>query len=248
MPTQPTAINIPLGIGFYTTSEAAQLVRMPAQKIRRWLSGHNYKIGDELRSMPALWAPQLPKFDNHQELGFRDLVELRFVNAFVKQGLGLSTIRRCLNYARDCIADEHPFSTRQFRTDGRTIFFDFVEQANAVAATSNDNQSDDELRSLLDLKHRQFVFRNVVSQTFKDLDFDERIVTRWRLLAGKDSIVIDPRRAFGQPIAAGTGTPTVALDQAVKAEGSVSRVAFLFDLPLQVVRDAMKFEAELRAA
>ena len=119
MLSRPAAINIPLGIGFYTIAEAARLVRIPAPKVRRWLSGYDYKIDGELRHMPRLWTPQLPKLDNHQELGFRDLVELRFVHAFIEQGLGLRTIRRCMNYARNCIADDHPFSTRQFRTDGR---------------------------------------------------------------------------------------------------------------------------------
>ena len=40
---------------------------------------------------------------------------------FVKAGLGLQTIRLCLAYARECVSDPRPFSTRRFQTDGRTI-------------------------------------------------------------------------------------------------------------------------------
>ena len=80
------------------------------------------------------------------------------------------------------------------------------------------------------------------------LDIEGDIVVRWRPFQGRDSIVIDPRRAFGQPIAAISGVPTVALAEAVTAEGSTERVARLYEVPVAVVRDAVRFEASLQAA
>jgi hypothetical protein len=44
------------------------------------------------------------------------------------------------------------------------------------------------------------------------------------------------------------GVPTVVLSDAVKAEGSIDRVAHLFEVPAAVVRDAVKFEEYLLAA
>jgi uncharacterized protein (DUF433 family) len=73
-------------------------------------------------------------------------------------------------------------------------------------------------------------------------------VTRWRPYGGRQSIVVDPTRAFGQPIAAIAGIPTVTLADAVEAERSVARVAYLFQVSPSVVRDAVQFQKTLLAA
>jgi uncharacterized protein (DUF433 family) len=146
----------------------------------------------------------------------------------------LKTIRYCLEYARECVNDDRPFSTRRFQTDGRTIFLDSLKGSGES--------------ELLDLRNHQYVLKQVIERTFKDLDVSKDTVTRWRPFGGKKSIVIDPQRAFGQPIATDHGVPTVAIADAVKAEGSVKRVSQLFDVPVSVVRDAVNFEKSLLAA
>lgn len=225
---------VPLGIGYYSVSEAARLLEMPARTINRWLGGYSYSNRGMPSAMEPLWIPQLPKVDSHIELGFRDLIELRFVHAFVKAGLGLYTIRRCLAYARECVDDPRPFSTRRFRTDGRTIFLDTLSKSGS--------------NELLDLKQHQYVLGKVIENSFKDLDIDNATVARWRPFNGKASIVIDPTRAFGQPIAATFGVTTTSLADAVAAEGSTGRVAYLFEVSSSVVRDAVNFEKRLQLA
>jgi uncharacterized protein (DUF433 family) len=224
---------VPVGIGYYTVPEAARLLQMHARTINRWLGGYVYSDHGAKVAMAPLWTPQLPHLSGHLELGFRDLIELRFVNAFVKAGLGLNTIRRCLDYARECVSDERPFSTRRFRTDGQTIFLDTLTQSGNS--------------ELLDLKENQYVLARVIQSSFKDLDIDSATVTRWRPFNGKRTIVIDPTRAFGQPIASKSGVPTAALADAVKAEGSIERVAYLFEVSRDIVRDAVSFEKRLAA-
>jgi uncharacterized protein (DUF433 family) len=241
--------EIPLGIGYYTVPEAARLLRIPPVNIRRWLGGYSFVTREGAhREMLPLWTPQLPAHERQIELGFRDLIELRFVSAFLDSGLRISTIRRCLVEARRIVGDQRPFSTRRFRTDGKTIFVELVAQ---IHESANDNPTDfstEELKGLIDLKNQQYVFRDVVTQTFRDLDLDEDTVVRWRPFRSKSSIVIDPKRAFGQPIAAEAGVPTSTLADAVSAEGSERRVASLFNVPRTVVHDAVLFENGLAAA
>jgi uncharacterized protein (DUF433 family) len=172
--------------------------------------------------------------DGRLEIGFRDLIELRFVKAFVEAGVGLKAIRNCLVHARDVVADPRPFATSRFLTDGRTIFLESVRESGEP--------------ELLDLKSQQFVFARVIDRTFRDLDIESDAVVRWRPYRGKDTIVVDPERAFGQPIAAESGVPTVVLSDALEAEGSFDRVGRLFEVPVAVVRDAVRFEALLNAA
>lgn len=228
--------TIPLGIGSYSVAEAGRLLRVPARTIRRWLGGYAFQTATTTAptTMPPLWQPQILGENGTFELGFRDLIELRFVAAFVDAGVGLLAIRNCLDYARQCVQDDRPFSTRRFQTDGRSIFLDSQRASGET--------------ELLDLKQRQYAIRDVIVRTFKDLDVEDDAVARWRPHRGKPSIVIDPARSFGQPIVARAGVPTVILAEAVQAEGSVDRVAALFEVSVAEVADAVAFEASLLAA
>src|SRR5690606_5900693 len=117
------------GVGSYTVSEAARLIGTSAINISRWMKGYTYRRKEVEHRISPLWSSQWPIVDSHLEIGFRDLIELRFVYAFVEAGVGLLAIRNCLEYARECVADERPFSTRRFQTDGRTIFLESIERS-----------------------------------------------------------------------------------------------------------------------
>ena len=162
------------------------------------------------------------------------MIELRFVGVFTGIGLDLRTVRAFLEAARSAIDSDRPFSSGRFRTDGKRIFLELT--------TGMDDPA------LLDLKNRQYVFPKIIEQTFRDLDLEDDLVVRWRPWKGKDSIVIDPQRSFGQPVAAAFGVPTIVLAEAVEAEGSVARVAALYEVDAAVVRDAVAFHKELAAA
>jgi len=223
-----------VGVGLYSLADAAQLLKAPPRSIRRWMDGYDYKQKENIHHVAPLWVPDIPKIDDQIELSFRDLIELRFVRAFLEKGIGLKAVRNCLEYARQCMHTGRPFSSGRFRTDGRTIFLESLEAAAEP--------------KLLDLKEKQYVFKQVLEQSFKDLDLEGDIVTRWRPYRGKDSIVVDPLRSFGQPLASKSGVPTIVLAEAVKAEGSMARVAAMYEVEKSVVQDAVKFHQELIAA
>ena len=225
---------VPIGVGFYTVPEAARLLKIPARNINRWLGGYSHRHKGVNVLIAPLWIPQLPRIDGHIEIGFRDLIELRFIQALIKAGLGLKSIRHCIDDARRCVADDRPFSTRRFQTDGRSIFLDTIRQ-------SGDSE-------LLDLKKNQYVLKQIIERSFKDLDIEDDTVARWRPFHGKETIIVDPARAFGQPIAGEYGVSTIALADAVVAEGSIERVAEIYEVSAAVVRDAVKFEDYLMAA
>lgn len=225
---------VPLGVGYYTAPEVARLLRIPAKNINRWLGGYEFNTGVREIEMAPLWQPQLPRGEKHLELGFRDLIELRFVKAFLDAGVSLRTIRICIKLARSYADDDRPLSTRQFKTDGKTIFLESL--------------ADSDEGSLLYLKRRQYVIKQVIERTFKDLDIEDDAVARWRPFNGKASIVIDPKRSFGQPVVSRYGVPTVVLAEAVKAERSEDKVAYLYSVSSSAVRDAVAFEQSLHAA
>jgi len=137
-----------IGIGLYTAGEAERLVKVPAQRIRRWLLGYAYRQDGESRRAEPLWRPQLPRIGREVELGFRDLVELKFVDAFANAGFSLQAIRLALSLARSRVGDSHPFSTARFRTDGNSVFLQALDEAGE--------------RTLLDVCRGQYAFNRIV--------------------------------------------------------------------------------------
>lgn len=204
------------------------MIGMGAQTLRRWLAGYEH---DRKHEVP-LWRPQ---YDAEHEgkvlLGFRDLVEARIVNALRAKRIGLPTIRLCLERARAIVGDARPFSTSQFKTDGKTIFLQITQGLDEP--------------ELIDLKRKQGVFNRVVAPSLSGVDFGPEGAERWWLLPGRKSLVADPRYAFGQPIIAEYGITTERVYQSFQAEGSEQAVARLFDIRPRLVRDAVRYEQQL---
>jgi len=215
-------------VGAYTLTEAGRLLGVAPSTLRRWLFGYSYDHHGPLTQQEPLWRPEYGADQDEPLLGFRDLIEARIVRGLRKLNIGLPTIRECLRRAGELVKDDHPFSTRSFKTNGRRIFLDQMYEPDGGI--------------LLDLKLRQLVFREIVEPSFVDLDFDTDTASRWWLLPHKKTIVIDPARSFGQPIVAENGVPTARIAQAVEAEGSLDRVARLFEMKPAVVRDALAYE------
>ena len=231
-----------LGRGVYGAGDALRLLNfhptMPSraisrQTVTRWLRGYDFNVKGEPHHSGPLWTPDYANDDELVELSFRDLIELRFVKAFRDAGVGLQTIRQCFERAVDLVNDDRPFSTRQFRTDGRTIFLDITKGLQDGA--------------LVDLKQRQTAFHSFVAPSFKDLEFDAEVVARWFPLRSSRTVMVDPTFSFGRPITADGHVPTEILALAVRVEGSIERVARYYEVSPGSVRDAVAFETKLAA-
>jgi uncharacterized protein (DUF433 family) len=227
-----------LSIGLYSVPEASRLVNVPARSIRRWLFGylhsHTNKSGKQSSLSPPLWEPQY-KADDFSEkvIGFRDLMEIRFVSAFVGAGLPLAVVRQCLETARNNYG-EYPLSTRRFGTDGKTIFHD------AVGAHAE----------LFDLRKRQYAFGQVIRPSlYAGIEYQGSVALRWfPETRSQKNIVIDPELGFGKPALIESGVPTSTLYASFLIEDkSTARVARIFELPKAQVEAAIKFEEKLAA-
>ena len=222
-----------IGTGIYTIPEAARLSVIASARVRRWVQG---SAGEKGR--PALWHPQLHDSSSRVvNIGFRDLMEIRFVNVFLKLGLSFHVIRIALDYAKNDLRVEYPFSTQKFQTDGKRIFTELA------------NQTRDKV--LLDLKSREYGSYEVLKQSLYDgLEFGEDSqIARWKPDPVRyPTIILDPQIAFGAPIIKGTGLRTSAMFESAKAEGSVKRTAEIYDVSAIAVQEAVDFEIARHAA
>jgi uncharacterized protein (DUF433 family) len=217
-----------VGIGLYTPAEAARLTGVPATKIVRWLRGHSVAG----RHYGALWQPQVNIGDNRVYLGFRDLMEVRVADAFISRNLSPQKVRRAIEIASELIGDERPLSTRRFRTGGRTVFLQVARE--------------DDADELIDLFKRQYAFLKIIEPSLSTIDFDGAgLPARWWPMGKRGHIVVDPARAFGQPIEAASGVPAATLAAAVEAEGSAEAAASLWAVPINSVRRALEFQGSV---
>lgn len=221
------------GIGLYTVPEASRLTGISPNRLRRWLRGYTYRTGHEVGGSAPVWRRQLSHVDGVIGLGFRDLIEARFVDAFRAAGVSWRVIRLCAERAQAILGNDHPFSARSFQTDGRTIFAEVVDRAGE--------------EQLLDLAKNQLAFARVLAPSlYAGIEFSlDDVPARWWPMGSKEVVVLDPARAFGQPIVDDGGVPTIVLADAVEAEGSIAKVATLFRLPQRSVRAALRFEKRL---
>jgi len=225
-----------LGLGIYSVPEAARLSGVSAQRIRRWVRGYRYSVRDESRSSAPVLVADYGTPGRSLSLSFLDMLEVRFIDAFRKAGVGWTAIRVASNRAREILERNHPFATKRFRTDGRTILLEIAHEKDEG--------------ELLDLVRDQFAFRKVLwPYLYKGIDFGpEDSAERWWPMDRRRSVVVDPARSFGQPIVDREGVPTAVLAEAFSAESSLERVASWFEVSIRSVRDAVDFEERLEAA
>lgn len=230
------------GTGIYTLAEAERLIHVPARKIHRWLYGYTHpkKSGEEQAQVFSnpLWNPQYSKAEYDAEaIGFSDLLEVRFVAAFVGHGVPLSVVRLCMETARQLFGVDYPMTSGSFKTDGKTIFADAIEKTVKEGA-------------LLDLKNRQFAFKDIISPSLYDgIEYDGSRAAKWYPQGRRQHIVLDPARQFGSPIVDEVGVPTGILYASYLAEGgnprAITQTARAFDVPAKFVEAAIKFEQGL---
>lgn len=225
------------GVGLYTVPEASRLTGIPYQSIRRWLFGYGYTVKGRRHFSEPLWTSEIETTENEKGLGFHDLIELRFVFSFRKRGVTWQAIKDAAENAKQLFETNHPFSALRFRTDGRSIFAELI----------NDRAE----KALLDLVRSQYAFHQVISKSlYRDLDYETPKTLRpmrWWPLGRSKQVVIDPLRAFGAPIVEEEGVPTATLSQAYSAAQSFKDVASWYDVSRKAVRDAVRFEQKIAA-
>lgn len=222
-----------LGKGIYTVPDASRLSRVSPRRIRYWLKGLPSEEVSETTDR-HLWQGELGAIDDKIALGFLDLQEVRFIDAFLQAGVTWHLLRTTHGIARIRYGTEHPFCTRRFVTDGSLI----IEE---IASDPGENAYEEVIQG-------QRVFPKVIKPFLRELEFakNDQLV-RWWPLGTKRAVVLDPNRQFGQPITARAGVSTDILQAAAKAGQTVEEIADWYEVDVPSVRDAIEFEHGLAA-
>ncbi|SDP37495.1 hypothetical protein SAMN05428967_1820 [Phyllobacterium sp. YR620] len=217
-----------IGVGVYTPAEAGRLLHVRPSKISRWLRGHRVQG----KVYEPLWTPDINLGDERVFLGFRDLMEVRVADAFIRAGVSAIRVRSTIVAAREMIGQDHPLSSDRFRTDGREIFLHIIE-------TDEEGQ---QRERLLNLFRKQYEFKGILDPILKTVDFgDDGNPLLWWPGGRKLNVVVDPARSFGQPIDAASSVPTAVLAAAAIQEG-IEGAAQAYEVSEASIRRSVEFE------
>lgn len=222
-----------VGIGLYTIPEASRLTGVPSAAVRRWLFGYQSQHDGVLSDHPAIWSGQLVESDQ-KGVGFLDLLEIRFVAAFRSYGVSLQAIRAASAFSRKLFNSSHPFTFKQFQTDGRTIFAEIADSGKA---------EDD--KSLLDLVKRQYAFERIIRPSLRGVVYSRSGEAKAWWPKDSRHVILDPERSFGKPIDNRSGVPTETIYAAFKVEDDAKFVARLYGLDVRSVKAAVAFQEKL---
>ena len=221
----------PVSGGFYTVGEAARLLGIQhASKVTGWLQGRK-----GTHAGPVI-VRQYKPVENVQEVGFWDLIEIRFVDHFRRQGVSLQALRKAAQTAREEWKVQHPFalSKAKYMKDRKHIF--------QITAEEEKDET------LLNLVTKQFAMYVVIEEVLdRGTTFDPAtgLAREWRPSVKEfPHVLLSPTIAYGQPSV--SGVPTSAIYSSWRAEeGEFDAVADWFSIEPKLVREAVEFELSL---
>lgn len=224
-----------LGKGIYPVSFASRLTGIPSRSIRRWLLGYSRRTKGTTRTYAPVLEDELGLIEGRLFLSFLDLIEVQFLEAFLRHGVRWTTIREAATNARELLGTTHPFSTKRFSTDGKRILVSSTEGI--------------EDRNLMDLIDSQLEIVELVEPLLRGaIEFSNYdLASRWWPMGRDKQIVIDPRYSFGKPVVSQSRIPTDVLTATYKATESIEEVADWYEVDVESVRQAIEYETIIAA-
>jgi uncharacterized protein (DUF433 family) len=236
--TIPNTKELRFEAPLYTLAEAARFLGVPTSTFATWAKGYVRRppgrpaVLDE----PIVTSVDAPR--NFPSVPFIGLAEGMVLAAFRRGGVSLQHIRKAVSILDRQIGIEHALASRRVYTDGAVILFDYADAA-----------SDDELAGLTEVVSRQRVFAPVVREYVQRIEYATdgwakqlaSPITRDRI------VVVDPRRAFGQPIFVHGAAPVESVISRWKAGESLVHVARDFGVPAPDVEEYLRGAVPLAA-
>lgn len=213
----------------YSVGEAARYLRIPSATLRSWVAGRTYPVQDGVGSFEPLIRPADP---DRNRLSFENLVEAHVLRGLrTQQSLDLKAVRSALTYAEKSLGIQRLLlNSEPLLTDGADLYLDRLGQ-------------------LINLSRAgQIAIREVLIDHLKRVKRDDAAlpIRLYPFVSGsrpaaERSVVIDPRRSFGQPLLAGAGIRTQVVADRINAGETVADLADDYELSEEQIRNAVVF-------
>jgi len=218
----------PRELPLYRLAEAAHYLRVPVSTLRGWISGFDYHVrSGTRRAAPLIRPPEGASPD--RLLSFLNLVEAHILASLRRlHHVPMHRVRTVLRLAGGRRGTRHPLLHARLSPDGQDLVIDREG-------------------GLMDPRGQR-VFPFAAPRPFGRIEWDAGSalpVRLYPLISGDgprapQRIVIDPERAAGRPIIAGTQIPTAVVAARHRAGESVSALAGEYGLDPSSIEDALR--------
>jgi uncharacterized protein (DUF433 family) len=221
---------LPLKTGLYPVPLAAKLLHERPATVQRWAFGYRRR---GTRYVPAI-RTELPEERGVRVLTFLELVELMFIQGFLRSGLSWPKVREAARVAARLLKGEpHPFAMKRWFVDPATIYLKLGKEHGEEILVEVAG-------------HAQLAIEPALRPYLQQLDFDfQGLAQRWFPLGFTTPVVVDPRRALGAPVTEKAGVPTEVVAALRCAGDSVSAIAAWYQMDESEVEAAVAFEEQL---
>ncbi len=201
-----------LGKGIYTARDISQILKLPKNKVNRWLNEY--------------WKEYSWEIDKTKAINFNSLIEFYVFYQLRERGFNSEQIQTAHKQISKALNTMYPFASSQIITlDNKKIFF---KDSNANVLNADETL--------------HFLIKEIIEPFCEKIEYDSNKNALLFYPDGKtSSVVVDPRKQFGAPVIAGTGILAETLFLYNKGGESVAFIADIFDLTEQQVTDALNF-------
>ena len=222
-------------VPLYSVTDAARHIDVPRSTFETWV--HGYQRRREGRQATS-GAPIVTVIDaprGEPRIPFIGLAEGFVLAAFRQAGVPLQRIRPAVDDLRRQFGLAHVLASKSLYTDGAEVLYDYAERR-------GDTPEAKSARDLVVVRSNQRVFKPVVEQYLKRIDFAP---DGWaRLLSlpqyGSADVVVDPERSFGEPIFARGGAEVEAVLGRFKNGEDIASLSTEFNVPEDQVLAAIR--------
>lgn len=215
--------QLELGLGIYTPTEIARILRIPSRKVHWWIK--RYWDGELGKRYEARYSW---KTNNSKAVSFHKLIEFYVMMELSEQGVKTRPLLEAHKILSDRYKSPFPFAKKEvlqnIRTDGKRIYF-VVDEASILALDGSGQ---------LNLSFIEVFFKNI------DLD-TENLAFRYWPLGRCNSILIDPERKFGHPLIANRNIAPEIIYNHIKSGDPVNYIAHVYNLTEKQVDDALEY-------
>lgn len=210
-----------IGEGVYTISDLAHILNQPPEKVRRWIiTFFDDRFANQFVKKYS-W-----KIDGSRAVNFQTMIELLSMFNLSKQGVSTREIIKSHSFLQEKFKTAFPFADKQvmskLKLNGKKLI---AEIENSFVNTDGSYQLN-------------FSF---ISFLLEKIDFEENLAVRYYPLGKDKSIVIDPKRRFGNPVIASKNIEAEIICSHYKAGDPISYLAAIYNLTETEIEDALVF-------
>jgi len=228
---KPNAVTV-LERPLYTSAEAAHLLRLRPDKVRRWLEGY-HRAGKFYEPIIRI-APT-----GSDEVTWGEFVELGYLRAFRDARVSVQTLRPFIMLLREEFGIPYPLGHEgTYLADRRGLVLGI--QRRSGVEESLFMVIDPKRRGQLVIPSTQPPLSEPVEQFLRRIEFDGHVARRWMPFGEDSHVVIDPEQNFGIPAIHGIRTEILA--DAFDADESVAELAAGYGLERDEVEEAIRWE------